>query len=165
MARDAISRQYDVDKNRVTLTCEGEKGSYRPGIITFYPKPGKTIDLRKMEESIRATRLSGGTSMKMDSLEVTATGTLEKSTDGLLFKVSGSSQTFLLKEPGPKDDAGATKAWHRLQETVGAGTRVTNVTGRVQGWSGIFPVVLRGLAKIPDGAPSGLVVSEFETSK
>ena len=47
MARDAISRQYDVDKNRMTLTCETEKGDYRPGIITFFPKSGKSLDLRQ----------------------------------------------------------------------------------------------------------------------
>ena len=74
MAADAIARQYDVDKNRMTLVCETESGNYRPGTITFFPKPGKSLDLRKMEESLRATRLSGGTSMSVTYLDITVLG-------------------------------------------------------------------------------------------
>ena len=48
MARDAIARQYDVDKNAVTITCETDKGDYRPGTITFHAKKGKAIDLEKL---------------------------------------------------------------------------------------------------------------------
>src|SRR2546423_13246023 len=108
MARDAISRQYDVDRNQVTLTCEEGKGGYRPGIITFSPKAGKSLDLHKMEESIRATRLSGGTSMSVDYLEITITGDVVIDGPTALFKVSGASQQFLLKEAGPKEDARAS---------------------------------------------------------
>ena len=39
MARDAIARQYDVEKNKVILTCEEGGGSYRPGTIVFHAKP------------------------------------------------------------------------------------------------------------------------------
>ena len=77
MARDAIARQYDVDKNSVTLepgpVTEKGKG-YHPGTISFRAKEGKSIDLEKLRQSIAATRLSGGTNMRMDYLEITATG-------------------------------------------------------------------------------------------
>jgi hypothetical protein len=163
MARDAISRQYDVDKNRMTLTCDEGKGGYRPGIITFFPKTGKSLDLRKMEESIRATRLSGGTAMSVSYLEITATG--EVVVDGLttFFKVTGTTQQFVLKEAGTKEDAKGSL--QRLREALAAGDKVVSVTGRVEGWTGQFPAVLRALAQKPADAPEVLVVTDFETSK
>src|SRR5437016_5436370 len=99
MARDAIARQYDVDKNSVTLTCEPGQGGYRPGTITFHAKKGKSIDLDKIRESITATRLSGGTNMGMEYLEITATGVVEANGKELVFKVSGTDQQFVLAEP------------------------------------------------------------------
>src|SRR5712691_10697440 len=96
MARDAIARQYDVDKNLVTLTCEPGKGGYRPGLITFYPKKGKSLDLDKMRESITATRLSGKTSMGVVYLEITATGELSDDKQGPVLKVAGTGQQFVL---------------------------------------------------------------------
>src|SRR4051812_3422217 len=98
MARDAISRQYDVDRNRMIYYCEPGKGGYRPGTITFFPKPGKTLDLLKIEESIRATRLSGGTSMSTEYLEITARGGATVDDKAALFKVSGTGQAFVLKD-------------------------------------------------------------------
>src|SRR5438477_8206280 len=98
MARDAISRQYDVDKNRVTLTCNDPKGSYVPGLITFYPKTGKTIDLYNIRDSITATRLSGGTNMGVDYLEITAGGAVETRDKDLILKIAGTGQQFILSE-------------------------------------------------------------------
>jgi hypothetical protein len=162
MARDAISRQYDVDKNKVTLTCEEGK-SYRPGIITFTPKPGKSLDLRKIEESIRATRLSGGTNMSVDYLEITAAGDLVIDDKTAVLKVAGSAQQFALKEAGPKD--GAKASLQGLRDALASGAQVVRVTGRVDGWKGPFPVVLRGLAQKAADAPMGLVVTDFEIGK
>src|SRR5438132_14070874 len=98
MARDAIARQYDVDKNRVTLLCETDAGSYRPGIITFFPKPGKSLDLRKMEESLRATRLSGGTSMSVSYLDITVVGEVSVADGTVQLKGSGSGHRFVLRQ-------------------------------------------------------------------
>ena len=163
MARDAISRQYDVDKNRVTLTCEEGKGNYRPGIITFHPKAGKALDLRKMEESIRATRLSAGTSMGVDYLEITAIGDVTIDGKTAMFKVSGTLEQFSLKDAGAKD--GATKTLERLREALAAGGKVESVTGRIEGWKGTFPVVLRAMAKMPADATPELTVTDFEMKK
>src|SRR5262245_29289148 len=103
MARDAISRQYDVDKNLVILTCETDKGSYRPGTISFHAKKGRSVDLDKMHELLTATRLSGGTSMRVDYLEITARGTVSVRDKDVVLKVSGTDQEFLLEdEPGAK---------------------------------------------------------------
>src|SRR5438046_10302250 len=102
MAADAIARQYDVDKNRLTLVCETESGSYRPRIITFFPKPGKSLDLRKMEESLRATRLSGGTSMSVSYLDITVLGEVIVKGDAMQLKGAGTSQQFVLRSS--KDD-------------------------------------------------------------
>jgi hypothetical protein len=166
MARDAIARQYDVDKNRVLLICETETGSYRPGTITFYPKKGKSLDLRKMVESITATRLSGGTGMSVNWLEITATGTVVLDGKTALLKVSGTKQQFVLKEaPEFKNKGGTATPLLRLEAAVASGKTVVSVTGRVDGWTGVFPVVLRGLAKRPPDEPVVLFVTDFETSK
>jgi hypothetical protein len=160
MARDAIARQYDVDKNRVTLTCEIDKGDYRPGVITFFPKQGKSLDLHKIEESIRATRLSGGTSMSMDFLEITATGKVVSADKTTLLQVAGAGQQFILKDPVNKGNG--PSSLERLREAMAAGAKVVSVTGRVEGWTGKFPDVLRGLAKRPADAPVVLFVTDFE---
>ncbi len=166
MARDAIARQYDVDKNAVILHCETNSGSYRPGTITFTPKKGKSLDLRKMEESLRATRLSGGTSMSMDYLEITAVGEAALADKTVSLRVSGTGQQFLLKDAAdPKTKAGAKTPLQRLREAVAAGAKWVSVTGRVDGWSGRFPVVLKGLASRPPEAPSVLFITDFETRK
>src|ERR1700682_1957921 len=138
MARDAITRQYDVEKNLVTLTCEEGKGGYRPGLITFSAKKGKSIDLKKIRESITATRLSGGTGMGVDYLEITALGAVEARDKELLLTVSGCGQQFtLIEAPTAKGMA------QKLREALDRGEKVTGVTGRVQGWKGTFPIVLR----------------------
>jgi hypothetical protein len=159
MARDAIARQYDVDKNLVTLTCEpevpGGKKGYRPGLITFFPKKGKSLDLDKMQESIAATRLSGGTNMGVDWLELTLRGEVVLRDKEMLFKVSGTDQEFVLDQ-----EASAKAAFPKLRETVAGGAKVTTVTGRVPGWSGRFPDVLKALTKAP--ARRTLLGTDFE---
>lgn len=160
MARDAITRQYDVDKNLVTLTCEPGKGGYRPGVITFYAKKGKSIDLDKLQESLIATRLSGGTSMSVDYLEITVRGTVVAVPEkGLVLKVSERDGEFVLQ-----DDAGAKGMTQKIAETISSkGESVVSVTGRVPGWNGRFPAVLKGLAAAPKGR--ALLVTGFETAK
>jgi hypothetical protein len=75
MARDAIARQYDVDADSILiLVPPGKKRSYQLGTIEFAPKKGRSIDLDKICESITATRLSGGTNMSVDYLDITAKG-------------------------------------------------------------------------------------------
>jgi hypothetical protein len=141
MARDAIARQYDVDKNKVILTCDEGKGNYRPGTIQFAAKKGKSIDLDKTRESIAATRLSGGTNMGMDYLQITVVGTIETRNTELILKVAGTDEVFVLGEsPTAKD------ALQRLRDAVGRGEQVRTVVGRVPGWSGRFPDVLKKLA-------------------
>src|SRR5437016_2454469 len=112
MARDAIARQYDVEKNTMTLTCEGS-GGYRPGVITFYAKKGRSIDIEKIRESITATRLSGGTSMKVDSFEVTAMGEITLGAPDVTIRVPGIDQVFTLGE-----DASAKGSLQKLRDAV-----------------------------------------------
>src|SRR6516162_10215346 len=123
MARDAIARQYDVDKNSITLTCEPGKADYRPGLITFYAKKGKSLDLDKIRASIAATRLSGGTSMRMDYLEITARGDLVAKGNAEYLMVSGTRQMFWLKEA-----PGNPQLWQQLRDAVAQGKKVSSVT-------------------------------------
>ena len=160
MARDAISRQYDVEKNSMTLTCEEGKGSYRPGIITFHAKKGKSLDIDKIRESITATRLSGGTGMKVDFLEITAVGTIMLGESESVLKVAGTDQQFALGE-----DPGAKGTLQKLREAAKRGEKIESVTGRLPGWNGVFPKVLQGLANMPPESRNQLLVTGFEISK
>jgi hypothetical protein len=164
MTADAVARQYDVEKNRVILVCETDSGQYRPGTVTFYPKKGKSIDLRKIEDCLRATRLSGGTSMSVEWLEITVTGEVIVGDGGsALLKVAGTNQQLALKQTTPKE--GEKTTLRRLCEEVLAGAKMVSVTGRVEGWNGRFPAVLAALGRQPADADMVLVVTGFETDK
>ena len=161
MARDAIARQYDVDADSILiLTPPGQKGDYQLGTIKFAPKKGRSIDLDKMCESITATRLSGGTNMHVDNLEITAKGQVFERDKELVLKVSGTGQELVLgEEPSVKDGL------QRLREAVARGDKVSTVTGRVPGWTGGFPRVLAAWAKVPDAQKRKLAVVDFEVEK
>lgn len=140
------------------LTCAEGKGSYRPGIISFQPKKGRSLDLTKIRESITATRLSGGTGMSVDYFEITALGAVEIRAKESLLTVSGTGQQFTLTEsPSAKGQL------QKLRDALGRGEKVTSVTGRVQGWTGGFPVVLRALANPPTIQTLQLI--DFEIAK
>ena len=143
----------------MTLTCEGT-GRYRPGWITFYAKKGRSVDIEKIRESITATRLSGGTNMGVDYFEITAIGEIVRGDKETLLKVSGGTQQFILGE-----DPSARGTLQKLREAVERGENVANVTGRLPGWSGRFPQVLRALAATSNEGRSQLLVTAFAVSK
>ena len=160
MARDAIARQYDVDADSIILLPIGPTGNYQLGTIEFTPKKGRSIDLDMICESITATRLSGGTNMSVDYLEITAKGEVIERGKELVIKLSGTGQDLVLSE-GPT----AKGALKRLREAVARGDKVSTVTGRVPGWTGRFPDVLPAWAKAPDSQKRKLAVLDFEVEK
>jgi hypothetical protein len=161
MACDAIARQYDVDADSTKLTRPKEqKGGYQLGTIEFAAKKGKSIDLDKIHESITATRLSGGTNMRTDYLEITAQGKVIERDKELVLKVSGTGQEFVLSE-----EPLAKGSLQRLREAVARGDKVSTVTGRVPGWTGRFPAVLAAWAKAPEAQKRKLTVVDFEVEK
>ncbi len=142
----------------MTYSCEDGKGGYRPGLISFQPKKGRSLDLNKIRESIAASRLSGGTAMSVDYFEITALGAVEIRDKEPLLTVSGTEQQFkLIESPNAKGQV------QKLRDALGRGDKVTSVTGRVQGWSGQFPAVLRALANPP--ATQTLLLIDFEIAK
>jgi hypothetical protein len=158
MAQDAIARQYDVDADATKLTPdEGRKGSYQPGTIEFFAKKGRSIDLDTMAESIAATRLSGGTNMRVDYLEITAKGEVIKRGKELVLKVSGTKQEFVLS-------AGPMLTLTDLRKAVARQGKMCTVTGRVPGWNDRFPVVLAAWAKA-DHRKWKLMVAAIEVEK
>jgi hypothetical protein len=176
VARDAIARQYDVDKNSVKLDMEAVGGDYRPGTITFFAKNGKSINLDQIRESIKATRLYGKTNMQVTYLEVTATGELAMGGQEPWLKVKGTGQEFTLAEDPNATPGGGKTAFQRLREALGRGEKIRSVTGRVEGWKGRFPDVLRALeaqsvtdsaksARPTPGQRSRLLVTDFEIAK
>jgi hypothetical protein len=161
MACDAIARQYDVDADSMKLiTPKDQKGGYQLGTIEFAAKKGKSIDLDKIHESITATRLSGGTSMRMDYLEITARGEVTERDKELILKVSGTGQELVLSE-----EPSAKGGLQRLREAVARGDKVSTVTGRIPGWNGKFPDVLAAWAKTPEAQKRKLAVTDFEVEK
>ena len=149
MARDAIARQYDVDADRVTLNID-------KGLVTFSAKKGKLVDLDKLHESIWATRLSGGTGMALNWIDVTAVGEVVVEKERLVLKVKGSEQLFVLKE---SDQDRTTFA--RLRDAAERGQKSVSVTGRLEEWAGHFPPFLKALPK----KPRVIAVKEFEPAK
>jgi hypothetical protein len=161
MAVDAISRQYDVDADSTKLTRPpDQKDGYQLGTIEFVAKKGKSIDLDKIHESITATRLSGGTNMRMDYLEITAKGEVIERDKELILKVSGTNQELVLSE-----EPTAKGALQRLREALAHGDKVATVTARVPGWTGRFPDVLSAWAKAPEAQKRRLAVTGFEGEK
>jgi hypothetical protein len=159
--RDAVARQVDVESESVKLTCESGEEKYRPGNVTFQAKEGESINLGRIQELISATRLSGHTNMRVDYLEITVRGKLIVRDEDPVLQVSGAEQEFELAA----DDRELEK---QLREAAGRNERVVTVVGKVDGWNGRFPVVLRTLMKRygTDGkTPILLVISDLKTAK
>jgi len=152
VARDATARQYDVDADSMKL-------DKKEGTITFRAKKGRLVDLDKLHESIRATRLGDSTGMELKWLEVTAVGAVVADKE-VKLKVAGSDQAFLLDA----DDRGATEdqksAFRRLRESLERGEKVVSVTGRVDGWKGNLTLFSRVLP----GKPRRLFVRDFQVA-
>ena len=150
-----------MEKDSVKLSCETDEGKYRPGKITFQAKEGKSINLGKIQEAIADTRLSGNTDMRVDYLKITVRGNLILRNKEPVLLVSGAKQEFELAA----DDRKLEK---RLLELAGPTGVAVTVEGRVDGWNGRFPVVLRTFAKRygTDGKkPILLVITSLETSE
>lgn len=141
MARDAAARLYDVEKNLVKLDIPR-------GLITVQPKRGRSLDLDRLRESLQATRLSGRTGMEVIHLEITVRGRLRSSNGDVFLDVPGTSERFKLDEAPPAKGGAAPKpVLPRLREAATGKEPVAAITGRVAGWTGLFPDVLRALGK------------------
>ena len=158
MVREAATRLYDVDKHSVVNKRLNQSDKYDIGTIMIRPKQGKLIDLDQLHESIWATRLSGGTSSGLVSLDVTAVGEAVIDKNEAILKVAGSDAHFVLgKHPDEKHQS----AFDELRSALDRGEKVTSVSGRIDGWAGRWPDVLRKLSS----QPRRILVSEFETAK
>jgi hypothetical protein len=156
-----------VDASSIKYEVEPGKQKYAIGTITFAAKKGKSIDLEKLQQAIRATRLGGNTNSEVRYLEITAEGDVVVTDKETLLNVSGTKQQFLLGEdPKAKPREDEKTPYQRLQEALAKGKKIASVTGRVQGWSGRWPVVLRELAAEPakdaPRKPSVLLVTDFQ---
>lgn len=153
MARDAISRQYDVDANLTVL-------DKKVGKITFFAKKGRLADLDKIHESIWATRLGDKTGMALHRMEVAAKGEVVRAGQEAQLKIPGTDQYFLLKE-NPKAKSNEKAAFHQLFEALQRGEKVVSVTGELEGWTGN----LTTFSKQVPGKPRSILVQSFETAK
>jgi hypothetical protein len=154
VARDATARLYDVDADAVELDI-------KTGRITFRARKGRLVDLDKLHESIWATRLSGGTGMALNWIDVTATGDLARDQGKLLLRVPGTGQHFVLRDaPKPRAGPDGKTPLERLRQALDRGERAVSVTGRLEGWSGHFPAFLKALPP----RPRVIQVQEFQTA-
>ena len=164
MAREATARLYDVDQDSVLLKNLTRSGKYDTGTITFRAKKGKQIDLDKLHESIWATRLSGGTSSGLVSLEVTAIGEVVVIDQETILKVASSEahttadNRFVLAKNLATEHS---TSFDSLRAALVRGERVVSVSGKLDGWTGLWPKMLRELP----AKPRRILVTEFETAK
>ncbi len=157
MACEATARLYDVDEDSVVFEKLDRTQKYDQGTITFRARKGMLIDLGKLHESIRATRLSGGTRSGLVSLVVTAIGQVVLTEDETTLRVSGSDSQFVLrKHPDDKHAA----AFEKLQAAAG-GSKVIRVTGQIDDYMGRWPDVL---SKQPE-TPRRILVSHIEVTE
>lgn len=156
MARDAISRLYDVQASSVVYTKPEKRGKYDHGTVTFKARKGKLIDLDKMHESVWATRLSGGTGSGLVRLDVTATGTVVAEGKRLVLEIPGSKKTFVLTAPDLKAGSKELVAFQKARQAMGSGETVS-VTGQIEGWSGRWPSML---SKRPP-SPRTILITAF----
>ena len=175
--RGTIARQSDVEKSSVKMEIEPGDHDYRIGIISFAAKKGKSIDLQKLQESIRATRLGRKTSSEVKYLEITAEGELVVAEKEVLLKVRGGEQRFLLSDdPAARGKEGEKTPYERLMDALAKGKKIASVTGRLPGWSGRWPDVLRELAekarkdagepdKVASKKPTQLIVKDFQIAE
>ena len=142
--RDTIARQSDVEKSSVKMEIEPGNHKYRIGIISFAAKKGKSVDLEKIHEAIKATRLGGKTRSEVKYLEITAEGEITSTDRETQLNVNGTNLQFVLSDDrSAKPKKGAQTPLERLREALSKGEKVVSVTGRVQGWTGLWPEVLR----------------------
>jgi len=143
--QDTIARRSDVLKSSVEMKVPaGSTGKYQPGTITFRAAEGQSIDLEKIHQSLKTTRLGGGTRSEVTFLEITATGEVMANGKEAQLKVAGTEQTFALAAaPVAAGEEGKRTPFELLQEAVTQGKKVKSVTGRVDGWKGVWPQVLK----------------------
>jgi hypothetical protein len=154
VARDATARLYDVDEDSVVLNL-------KVGTITLRAKKGRLIDLDKLHESVKATRLGDGTGMALEWLDLTAVGKVVVSGREVRLKVKGSEQYFVLAEmPDSNSKSDVKTPFERLREALKRGEKVVRVTGRLDGWKGNWTQFLK---KLP-GKPRRILVKEFQTA-
>jgi hypothetical protein len=141
----ALARQFDVKPGSIKVDMKDG------GQVVFAARPGRSLDLAKIYACLKETRLSGKppgriTRSRIHYLELTVMGRVVAKGKELLLEVNGTKQVFRLgDDPGPRDIPPAVTPFQRLQKAVAKGQKVIGVTGRVQGWSGHFPAVLRQL--------------------
>src|SRR5262249_40109294 len=135
------------DKDSIKYEMEPGTGRYRNGTIAFSAKKGKSIDLGKLQEDLRATRLGKRTRSGVNYFDITVEGEVTVAGKQMLLKASGTGQQFSLGEDSKaKPKAGTKTPYQRLSEALAKGEKIASVTGRVQGWSGQWPKVLSELA-------------------
>jgi hypothetical protein len=143
VAGDAAARLYDVDEDSAVFKKHDRTTEYDRGTFTFHARKGKLIDLDKLHESIRATRLSGSTRSGLVSLEVTAVGRIMISGDKTVLAITGSSEEFVLVQ---HPDAKHAEVFGRLTTS---GDTVVKLTGQIADYAGRWPNLLKTKPKRP----------------
>jgi hypothetical protein len=131
------------------------------GRVVFAAMPGHSLDLDKIHACLKETRLSGkppgNTRSRIQYLQLLVKGNVAKDGEDLLLKVNGTKQVFRLGEEPSSETVPLNSDFQRLEKAVANGRKVVSVTGRVKGWCGHFPAVLRELPAdfMPDPANAG----------
>jgi hypothetical protein len=160
MAREAIARLYDVDKNSMEYFKPDKRGKYDYGRISFHAKDGKLVDLATIHESVWATRLSRGTGSALVNLDVTVAGSIvDDGAINLVVPGDRLDRVFTLL-PYPKKDAknGEEKRYDELVTAIKRGQRLFSISGRLDGWKGRWP----GFLNQPPPSSDSIFVTDFK---
>ena len=94
-------------------------------------------------------------------LEVTVVGAVVVDEKQTIVRVTGSRDYFVLtNDPKAKRNDGEKSAFAKMHDVVASGKNVINVTGRLDGWRGLWPKVLKELPP----KPRRLILTAFETA-
>ena len=155
MAREAIARLYDVDKNSLTYTKPEKGGKYRHGTIDFRAKESKLVALDKIFESVWATRLSRGTGSALVHLDVTVRGSVSVENGQTIVTVPDTQEVFVLVKQNS-----SAETWDEFSASLSRGERFVTVTGRLDGWKGGWT----GFLNKPRPKSNRILLTDFTTS-
>ena len=95
-------------------------------------------------------------------MDVTAVGQVVAEGEDTILRVTGSKEHFVLADdPKAKPKDGRKTVYQKMLAATASGRTVRSVTGRLDGWTGLWPKVLR---KRPP-KPRRILVTGFTTGR
>ncbi len=127
--------------------------------LAFRMEKGKSLDLAAFHAALKKTRLGKSAGSQVSFLQLTAVGQITGEKE-LRLRVKGTNQELVLAQaPDAQDATDNATLFQRLQKE--RGSTDIEVTGRLEGWKGRFPEVLKkDMPRVPVLLVTGYKVHE-----